>query len=100
MMRLSYSHILLLFIEPLVSADKPQYSDYPEELFEERMTGHGFWRSRQKQMEIVRYGLCSELDGYNNVGSNSTFGRDDAGILRRMVVQSLIRRVEKEAQDC
>ena len=48
----------------------------------------------------MRYGLCSELDGYNNVGSNSTFGRDDAGILRRMVVQSLIRRVEKEAQDC
>ena len=57
MMRLSYSHILLLFIEALVSADKPQYSDYPEELFEERMTGIGFWRSRQQQMEIVLWAV-------------------------------------------
>ena len=69
----------------------PSYSDYPEELFEERMTGLGFRRSRtDPQTEADGdCALWAVLDGYNNIESNALFGREDSAILRQMVVQSL-----------
>ena len=69
----------------------PSYSDYPEELFEERMTGLGFRRSRtDPQTEADGdCALWAVLDGYNNIESNALFDREDSAILRQMVVQSL-----------